>query len=153
MSTTFATRDEAAADRIRAHHTHLAADLERLVGAVGAAAAGEFEPARAELVGWLRDELAPHAAGEETTFYLAAHRIAAGRLLIDGMVAEHRVILGLVDEVASASSQQSAAAWAGALLRVFRSHAEKENDLVLPLLVEAPDVDLHALLEEMHAAH
>ena len=152
MTTTFATRDEAAADRIRTHHAHLVADLERLV-AVGTAPSEQFETVRGELVDWLRSELAPHAAGEETTFYRAAEQTVEGRLLITGMVAEHRVILGLVEEVASAPTQQSAAAWAGALLRVFRSHAEKENDLVLPLLVDHSEIDLHALLEDMHSGH
>lgn len=153
MTTTFATRDEAAADRIRAHHAHLAADLARLVTALGTAPAEGFEPARAELVGWLRSELAPHAAGEEETFYRAAAETVSGALLIAGMIAEHRVILGLVEQVEQADSQQAAAAWAGALLRVFAGHAEKENDLVLPLLVAEPAVDLAELLDEMHSAH
>lgn len=152
MTTTFATRDEAAADRIRTHHAQLAADLDSLVTALGAAAGAAVEPARQELVAWLRSELAPHADGEEKTFYPAAERTVAGRLLIAGMVAEHQVIRGLVDQVADSRDQRVAAAWAGALLRVFRSHADKENDLVLPLLVQEPGVDLQALLEEMHSA-
>jgi hypothetical protein len=153
MSTTFATRDEAAADRIRAHHAHMAADLERLVDAVASSADEDFDGARATLVRWLRTELAPHAAGEEQTFYPAAAGTEAGRLLIAGMTAEHGVILGLVDQVDRAETQAVAAAWAGALLRVFAGHAEKENDLVLPLLVAEPHIDLAALLEEMHSAH
>lgn len=153
MTTSSLTRDEAAAERIRTHHAHLAADLDRLVTALGAAAGEAVEPARQELVAWLRSELAPHADGEELTFYPAAEGTVAGRLLIAGMLAEHGVIRGLIDQVADASDQQAAAAWAGALLRVFTSHAEKENDLVLPLLVAEPGADLTDLLDQMHSAH
>jgi hypothetical protein len=69
------------------------------------------------------------------------------------MTSEHGVILGLVDQVEQAETREAAAAWAGALLRVFAGHAEKENDLVLPLLVAEPDIDLAALLQQMHSAH
>ena len=153
MTTTFATRDEVAAERIRAHHAHMATELEQLVRAVGSADDPGFPPARDELVTWLTTVLAPHAAGEEHTFYQAAAGTQAGRLLIASMTAEHGVILGLVEEVERAQDQPVAAAWGEALLRVFRSHAAKENDLVLPLLVDEPEIDLHALLEEMHGHH
>jgi hypothetical protein len=153
MSTTFETRDEAAASRIRAHHAHMVTDLERLVDSLASSGAEDFDAARERLVHWLRTELAPHAAGEEQTFYPAAGGTEAGRLLIQGMIAEHGVILGLVEQVERAESKAAAAAWAGALLRVFVGHAEKENDLVLPLLVAEPDIDLAALLEKMHEAH
>lgn len=154
MTTTFATHDEAAAEKIRGHHVHLEADLGRLAQALTAGGTqADFAQARGELVTWLRTVLAPHAAGEEGTFYRAAAAIEAGRLLIAGMTAEHRVILGLVDEVERAAEPAVAAAWAGALLRVFSSHAAKENDLVLPLLVAEPGVRLADLLEDMHSAH
>lgn len=154
MTTTFATHDEAAAEKIRTHHAHLEADLARLVrGLTSDDSQTEFAAAQGDLVTWLRTVLAPHAAGEESTFYRAAADTEAGRLLIAGMTAEHRVILGLVDEVERATDPAVAAAWAGALQRVFASHAAKENDLVLPLLVAEPAVRLAELLEEMHSAH
>lgn len=153
MTTTTATPDEAAAQRMRTHHEHLAAELESLVADVGSATDATFSSSRDALVTWLRTVLAPHAAGEEHTFYRAAAGTAAGRLLIAGMTAEHRVILGLVDELERAVNPAVAAAWGGALLRVFVSHAQKENDMVLPLLVAEPGVHLSELLDEMHAAH
>lgn len=153
MSPNTATPDEVAAERIRTHHEHLAAELESLVADVDSATEATFGSSRDALVTWLRTVLAPHAAGEEHTFYRAAADTAAGRLLIAGMIAEHRVILGLVDEVERAVNPAVAGAWGGALLRVFASHAEKENDLVLPLLVAEPGVDLSELLDEMHSAH
>jgi hypothetical protein len=154
MTTTFATHDEAAAEKIRTHHAHLEAELARLVqGLTSDDTQAEFEAAQDALVTWLRGVLAPHAAGEESTFYRAASDTESGRLLIAGMIAEHRVILGLVEQVERAADPAVAAAWSGALLRVFASHAAKENDLVLPLLVAEPGVRLAELLEEMHSAH
>ena len=151
MTTTFQTRDDVAAERIRGHHAHMVTDLEGLVAGLDAAGPEAFAQAKADLVRWLHTELAPHAAGEEHTFYLAAGDTGTGALLIRGMVAEHGVILGLVEQVEAATRAEAAGAWAGALLRVFRSHAEKENELVLPLLVAEPGINLAELLEQMHA--
>ena len=66
------------------------------------------------------------------------------------MVAEHGVILGIVDELEASTDPAVAATWAEALRRVFTSHAAKENDLVLPLLVAEPSIDLAKLLDELH---
>ena len=151
-TTTSTERNEAAANAIRRHHAHLVAELEELTADL-ASVAGQtsgFERAQAQLVTWARAVLAPHAAGEETTLYRAAAEIEAGRLLITGMVAEHGVILGFVDALEASTDSAAMAAWAEALLRVFRSHAAKENDLVLPLLVADPDADLAELLEDLH---
>lgn len=145
------TRDEEAAALIRKHHAHLVTDLQRLVTAVASAADGDaVRGAKAELSTWLHDELAPHAAGEERTFYRAAGSIPDGRLLIDAMVSEHHVILGLVEQVDVTDDQSAVAAYADSVLRVFRNHAGLENDLILPLLVSDPATNLRELLEEMH---
>lgn len=137
-------RDEAAAAKIRRHHEHLVTELERLVTALGT------DEARAQLVTWARTSLAPHAEGEERTFYRTAAATEAGRLLIAGMVIEHGVILGIVDAIEQSAEPVATRTWAEALLRVFRSHAAKENDLVLPLLVAEPSANLAELLEQMH---
>lgn len=152
MTTTSIERDEAAANAIRRHHQHLVAELEQLVAALAntSVQSSGFERPKAQIVTWARAVLAPHAAGEETTLYRAAAEIEAGRLLIAGMVAEHGVILGIVDAIEASTDPVATAAWAEALLRVFVSHAAKENDLVLPLLVGEPRVDLAELLEELH---
>lgn len=152
MTTTSIERDEAAANAIRRHHEHLVAELEQLVADL-ANVSGQstgFERPKAQIVTWARAVLAPHAAGEETTLYRAAAETEAGRLLITGMVAEHGVILGIVDEIEVSTNPAATAGWAEALLRVFTSHAAKENDLVLPLLVAEPEVDLAELLDDLH---
>ena len=72
------------------------------------------------------------------------------RLLVEAMLAEHRAITGLVDELAAAADPVGAAALARALQALFEVHLAKENDQVLPLLVAAPDVSLAGLLGGMH---
>lgn len=152
MTTTALERDEAAANAIRRHHEHLVTELEQLVAAMAEAVeqSSGFERPKANIVTWARAVLAPHAAGEERTLYRAAAETEAGRLLISGMVAEHGVILGIVDELEASTDPAVAATWAEALHRVFTSHAAKENDLVLPLLVAEPSIDLAKLLDELH---
>ena len=151
MTTTAVERDEAAAAAIRRHHEHLVAELEQLVSALPTRPGQPgFERPKAQIVTWARAVLEPHAAGEETTLYRAAAETEAGRLLIAGMVTEHTVILGLIDALETSSDPVATAVWAEALLRVFTSHAAKENDLVLPLLVAEPNVNLAELLDELH---
>ena len=144
--------DAAAAAAVEAHHTEmsgaLALHVQRLVTA--ASSGGDAGPPRAELVSWCRRELVPHALAEEHAMYPAAQAMPEGRLLVTGMLGEHTVITGLVDEVASAPDDVRAAAAATALRVVFDDHLSKENELVLPLLVSAPDVSVAALLGGMH---
>ena len=142
--------DQQAADAVRAHHESMVQDLTALVTDLAGADPSRYPHARAALVQWTRGELVPHALAEERTFYAAAARLAAGRLLVDSLVADHRVILGMLDALEAAGDQPATAAWADAVLRTFAAHAGKENDLVLPLLVGSPGV---SVVEELHAMH
>lgn len=145
--------DARAAEAVEQHHAQMAGTLEARVEAlVSAASRGEelAGAAREELVEWCERELVPHALAEEGTMYPAARARAEGRLLVDGMLEEHKVITGLVREVADSADPVRAAAAAKALAVMFQSHLAKENDLVLPLLVAAPDVSVADLLGGMH---
>lgn len=146
--------DAAAATQVEQHHAQLSGALllavERLVAAAAAGLGGDAEVAREELVRWCRTELVPHAKAEEEALYPAARRKAEGRLLVDGMLEEHRAIVALVDEVAGAPDGVRAAAAGRALAALFEVHLAKENDQVLPLLVAAPDVSVAELLSGMH---
>lgn len=146
--------DAAAATAVEQHHAQLAGSLAlRVEGLVAAAANGNADVAtraKAELVGWCREELVPHALAEEQAMYPQALARPEARLLIEGMLAEHQVITGLVDEVAQATNPVRAAVAAGSLQQMFESHLAKENELVLPVLVEAPDVSLADILGGMH---
>jgi uncharacterized protein (DUF2249 family)/iron-sulfur cluster repair protein YtfE (RIC family) len=146
--------DADAVAAVEQHHAEMGGALARHVATLVAAAARRDEPAattaRDELVRWCRDELLPHAAAEEDALYPAARRLEAGRLLVDGMTAEHRVITGLVEEITGAGDAVRAAAAARALQAVLDSHVAKENELILPLLAAAPDVSVAQLLAGMH---
>lgn len=144
--------DAAAAAAVEAHHTEMSSALARHVQRLltAASSGGDAGSARTELVSWCRRELVPHALAEEHGMYPAAQAVPEGRLLVTGMLGEHAVITGLVDEVASAPDDVRAAAAATALRVVFDDHLRKENELVLPLLVGAPGVSVAALLGGMH---
>jgi len=149
-TTETATTDTRAADAVRAHHERMVDELTELAAALASSEGDDHARARGALVSWTRGELVPHALGEERTFYSAAATLEAGRLLVDSLVADHRVILGVLDALEASTDPAVTAAWADALVRVFSAHAHKENDLVLPLLVASPGV---SVADELHAMH
>jgi uncharacterized protein (DUF2249 family) len=146
--------DRRAAAAVVAHHTQLAADLGRHVAALRAAAGEPAGPgwrqAQQALLSWLRTELVPHAVAEEAGLYPTAAAQPGGRLLVDGMLAEHKAITTLVTELESAGTAVDAVAAARALAALFEVHLAKENNLILPLLLDATQVSLADLLEGMH---
>jgi uncharacterized protein (DUF2249 family) len=146
--------DVSAAAAVEQHHAQLAGSLAlRVEGVVAAASTGNDSvalQARDDLVTWCSDELVPHALAEEKAMYPHAQARTEGRLLVDGMLGEHDVIRGLVGELAGATEPVRAAAAARALQAVFETHLAKENELILPLLVAAPDVSLADILGGMH---
>ena len=147
-------RDLEAAEAVRSHHAEMAGHLHTLTATLVDAAArgdvGAAEDARRDLVTWAEGDLVPHALAEEKAMYPAAHELPAGRLLVDGMLDEHVVITDLVRRIATADEPVRAAAYATAVQVMFDSHLAKENDLVLPLLVETPSVSVADLLGGMH---
>ena len=146
--------DQAAATAVVAHHRELSSDLARHVAAVRDAAREgsneQWREHRDTLLSWLRTELLPHAAAEEGALYPPAQAQEPGRLLVEGMLNEHRVIAGLVTELETADTAVDAAGAAHSLLVLFEVHLDKENSLVLPLLLASADVSLAAILHGMH---
>ncbi len=135
------------------HHAQLLARLTALVRAlVHAVDAGdktaEFD-AHAVLVEWCETELVPHALAEEGPLYGGARQRPEARLLVDGMLAEHQVIVGLVEELRAASGL--AAAIAGSSIeRIFALHLDKENRLLMPFMVDSPELSLAEALGGLH---
>jgi hypothetical protein len=146
--------EAAAAVAVERHHALLAAELASRVEAVVAAArsvdAERVREGGAELAQWCRTELVPHASAEESTLYAAARERPEGRLLVDGMLTEHAVIVGLVTALSGTAEPIDLATAARALQVVFDNHLAKENTLVLPLLVADPTVSVADLLSGMH---
>jgi uncharacterized protein (DUF2249 family) len=144
--------DAAAVEAVEAHHAQLAGELAGRVAMLVAAA--DRDPAaadevRAGLVAFCDRDLLPHAVAEEGTLYTAARDLPEARLLVDGMLAEHRRLTALVDALREGGSAVRAAAEGRALQVLFEEHLAKENDLVLPLLAGAPDISLADLLGGM----
>ncbi|MFD2768001.1 DUF2249 domain-containing protein [Micromonospora eburnea] len=154
MSHSHSGADLAAARAVIRHHAQLAAVLDRHVrNLLEAAEHGDdvrAQDVRADLLGWLREELLPHADAEETALYPVAADRAEAALLIRGMRAEHRAITDLVAELDATTEPVRLAAAARALAGVLAVHLAKENELIVPLLVDAADVSLAALLDGMH---
>lgn len=146
--------DRRAAQAVVRHHTELAATLnshtDRLLDAADRGDGSQALPRRDELTRWLHDELLPHAYAEEASMYPVAAALDGGKLLVEGMLAEHRAIVGLVCELENATRPVPAATAARALAALFAVHLAKENDLVVPLLVDAAEVSLAGLLDGMH---
>jgi uncharacterized protein (DUF2249 family) len=145
--------DAEAAEAVERHHAAMVGALVARAGALVELArtgTGDLATLRDDLVTWSREELLPHAKAEEGTLYREASRRSEGRLLVEAMLAEHAVILGLVDGLARTTDVVDAAVTARALAAVFEVHLAKENEQVLPLLVAAPDVSVADLLGGMH---
>lgn len=144
-----ARSDAEIADQVREHHAAMVAELDRLTARLRDAAPAEQDGAHRNLEEWFETVLVPHADEEEASTYHAAGELAEGRLLIEAMVREHILIKRLVG-LFSVSEGPAAAAYGRAVFEAFTSHQGKENDVILPLLVEAPHV---SLVEVMGGAH
>lgn len=137
-------QDHALAEETKTHHAAMISDLDRLAsGLVRAAATGDgAAEAKGDLERWVAEVLVPHAAEEEATTYRAAGALAEGRLLIASMLAEHELIRLTARNLAEAAEPTAAGAFAQALFDMFDSHQRKENDIILPLLLEDDSVSL-----------
>lgn len=145
------SRQDDVVDAIRRHHEQLEQAVAGGALSVRDAAdrLGDVAPARDALVLLLLQEVLPHAAAEESTLYDVAATLPRTELLVRAMVAEHRRLEGLVNELARARTSGAMAASAGAVRALFEAHLAKENDDLIPELV-AHDVDLARLLDGMH---
>ncbi len=143
--------DADAAERVVAHHAQMAGRVAALVGTLARTDSADAAiEARNRLVTWAREELLPHAAAEEDTLYSAGGQLPELRLLVRAMGAEHERITALVEALARAETPAAAVAAAGGLEAVLDVHLHKENELLLPVLVEAPSVSVAGLLAGMH---
>jgi uncharacterized protein (DUF2249 family) len=142
--------NQAAIAAVRAHHAELAAQLRTLTAAtLDTAQTGQSAHPRNELHAWYRDRLMPHIVAEEAAFYGPAADLEATRLLVRGMLADHKALVALIAELAMARTGFAAATTAASAQALFTTHLDKENDLLLPALDQA-GFDLPALLAGMH---
>ncbi|MDQ0768928.1 hypothetical protein QF031_001677 [Pseudarthrobacter defluvii] len=138
---------------VESHHADMLRHLNGLVGLLTEAVeAGDLvagQTAQATLLDWCDKELVPHALAEEGPLYGAPHGMPEARLLVDGMLAEHQVIVGLIEELRTAEGVFAAVA-AGAIQRIFALHLDKENRLLMPFILESPGLSLAHAVEGLH---
>jgi len=141
-----------ARDAMLQHHRaldeHVGVRIAALVGAVESGIA--YEPAVAALVAYLAEEVLPHAVAEEHTIYRVAGARADLADTVNEMTAEHRVLTSATEALANAATAPAALEQAKQIGTLFTTHVNKENDLLLPVLLEDDDVDLAQLLVQMH---
>jgi len=146
------TTGTAAYEAIRAHHRALGDGLTERANAVFRAAVDgrPHEPAVADFVAYVGEEILPHAAAEEKTIYPAV--VARTHLgnLIGEMITEHASLSMSAARLATLTDGVAAAEQAQEIAELFGSHAAKENDVLLPALIADGTVDLAELLGQMH---
>lgn len=144
------SQNDAVIKAIRGHHAQLAEQLNGYtLDVLTAASDGGGLPERDVLHRWYRNELLPHAAAEERALYEPGLELEATRLLVQGMIGEHRHLEKLVAQLTRAEQPVALASVAAAAHAVFTVHLGKENDLLLPALDQA-GVVLSTVLEGMH---
>ena len=104
---------------------------------------------RGDLVALCEQVVLPHAVAEEHTLYLAGSDLPGLALLVRAMLDEHVTLRAVVDSLAQARTPGAIAGAAASLRTLFATHLHKENELLLPALVEA-GVDIATLLDGMH---
>lgn len=134
------------------HHRTLVGNVDVRVATLGEAVNSgiAYEAAAAELIAYLAEEVIPHAVAEELSIYRTA---AARANLIDTvneMIGEHRVLTTAVESLANARTAPSALTQATKIGALFTTHVARENEQLLPALLEDDDVDLVDLLKQMH---
>lgn len=146
--------ETAAADSISQHHSELVGTvIAHATALLDASAAGSLEGAsnaRRDLVLFCRGEVLPHAIAEEDTIYALARELPETSLLVDSMIADHRVLAELIDDLAGATTPLGASAAAHALRVLFELHVDKENDYIVPALAASGEVSLAEGLDRMH---
>jgi hypothetical protein len=144
--------DAEIAAAIRTHHAAMVADLDRLTAALRDAVPEAEPEAYDRLAEWFETVLVPHADEEEATTYRAAAELPEGALLIEAMVREHVLIKRLV-ALFSERDGVAAATYGRAAYETFESYQRKENEVILPLLLGAPQVSLADVAGHGHDQH
>lgn len=154
-------------DPIREEHRELEPHLEHIDKAAALVTGWDLDGARRSLpqiVGFLRDDLVPHARVEEEVLYPAINEIT-GAPTTATMVVDHVVIGERIDALAArvesalndwdADGAADISRQLAALAAIIGLHFRKEEEVLLPIIDSAMSVEEgHALFEHMgHGAH
>ena len=134
------------------HHRTLVEDVDSRIAVIAEAVGRGMPdgPAVGALITYLAEEVLPHALAEEDSIYRAAGTRADLADTVNEMIVEHRVLDSAIESLASAPTAHAALIQATQIGTFFTAHVNKENELLLPALLEDNDVDLVELLAQMH---
>ncbi|TDD85897.1 DUF2249 domain-containing protein [Actinomadura darangshiensis] len=151
MTTSTASPQQETVRAILDHHERLGRTMADHALTIARAADRLTAPydRRDKLAAFCAEEVLPHAEAEERTLYRAAEELPEAGLLLRAMLREHTVLREKVAELEAARTPGEAVGAAAALDALFQSHLAKENDQLLPALVDA-GTDLGALVDGMH---
>lgn len=138
-------------DAIAAHHAEMETELrQRVDDLITVVALGEpHAEATGRVVDYALSTLLPHAASEEVSLYAAAAPFEAR--LVRSLIGEHDALRRLVSQLAAGGEAAAgAAAAAGAVAELFALHAAKENEYIVPALLEHVPAQIPALMRRMH---
>lgn len=144
------TTEKDAYDAIVAHHATLTEDVNNLAELIASKVEyGESEePLKSDLIKYFDSEVVPHALAEEHSIYEAAEAKVGLADLIAEMTQEHKILIGELTELKRDSDATKV--HANRLASLFSQHVAKENELILPILLDSNEVDLTVVLSEMH---
>lgn len=139
-------------EAMRTHHRVLSEQLSIRAAAVSEAvtAGRPHQAAVASVVAYLAREVLPHAAAEEQAIYPAAALHGGLIGTVNEMLAEHHTLSAAAGVLTGLADGTAAAGQARQIAELFAAHAARENDVLLPALLADRDVDLAALLAQMH---
>lgn len=137
------------AQAMRRHHAIMVQHLEDLVGYLEKADTA-WQTTRDRVAGYLVSNVLPHAAAEESTIYRVGTALESLTKLIESMLFEHAVIRDLAKSLEGSRTQGQALTLAASAAKLFEVHAEKENRFIIATLEPRADVDLEAVLGDMH---
>ena len=132
------------------HHRVLTREVTRRIDTIATAVDrdGNFDVEVGDLVGYLAQEVLPHATAEEQTVYTAARSLPGLDEPVAGLIDEHRHLATAVERLATAATGADARAAAEGIGSLFAGHVRKEDELILPALANDPAVDLSTLLAQ-----
>lgn len=117
--------------------------------AVSGGGVEDVSRARLDFVEFATTDILMRSRAEEATIYRAAITSPATRALVEGLVAEHRVLESLIQEVRESSSPVRATAAARAFVALVTVHHEKDAEILAPALAAATDVDFAQELKNL----
>lgn len=139
-------------EAMRTQHRVLSDQLTRRAAAVSetVTAGRPDETAVTSLMAYLAEVILPHAEAEEQTIYPAAamHEDLIGA--VNEMLGEHATLAAAGRKLAGLAGDSAAAGHARHIAELFAAHAARANEVLLPALLADADVDLAALLRQMH---